>query len=192
MSFREKANLSVQPFKSVKILYNSHWYRIFRVLLLVGICTFARNSKATNSIVQFCFTLCKRCRLQHSFRSFVAGVLDPHWFQCGSGSRVWPKIWKKYTAGQQIYFLIKNFFIDLHKGRPTYRRSLQPSKENIQHFKTSLFSIFVGHFCPPGSGSGSSVLASSVPPPTNAIYPRLWHYPRNRSIGLLASILTSI
>jgi hypothetical protein len=23
----------------------------------------------------------------------------------------------------------------LHKGRPHYRRSLQPSKENIQHFK---------------------------------------------------------
>jgi hypothetical protein len=23
----------------------------------------------------------------------------------------------------------------LHKGRPSYRRSLQPSKENIQHFK---------------------------------------------------------
>ncbi len=26
-------------------------------------------------------------------------------------------------------------FLSLHKGRPSYRRSLQPSKENIQHFK---------------------------------------------------------
>jgi hypothetical protein len=27
-------------------------------------------------------------------------------------------------------------FYGLHKGRPSYRKSLQPSKENIQHFKT--------------------------------------------------------
>jgi hypothetical protein len=26
--------------------------------------------------------------------------------------------------------------LGLHKGGPSYRRSLQPSKENIQHFKT--------------------------------------------------------
>jgi hypothetical protein len=26
--------------------------------------------------------------------------------------------------------------LGLHEGRPSYRRSLQPSKENIQHFKT--------------------------------------------------------
>jgi hypothetical protein len=26
--------------------------------------------------------------------------------------------------------------LGLPKGRPSYRRSLQPSKENIQHFKT--------------------------------------------------------
>jgi hypothetical protein len=52
----------------------------------------------------------------------------------------------------------------LHKGHPSYRRSLQPSKKNIQHFKqfkysNELFSIFEGHFCPPGSefGSGSRV-----------------------------------
>jgi hypothetical protein len=40
---------------------------------------------------------------------------------------------------------IKNIFISklaiylsigLHKGGPSYRRSLQPSKEKIQHFKT--------------------------------------------------------
>jgi hypothetical protein len=40
--------------------------------------------------------------------------------------------------------------LGLHKGRPSYRRSLQPSNENIQHFQTwnflIFFSIFVGHF----------------------------------------------
>jgi hypothetical protein len=35
----------------------------------------------------------------------------------------------------------------LHKGRPNYRRSLQPSKENIKHMKLlKLFFTFVGHF----------------------------------------------
>ncbi len=47
--------------------------------------------------------------------------------------------------------------LGLHKGRPSYRRSLQPSKKNIQHFITwkfcPFFLFFVGHFCPPGSGS---------------------------------------
>jgi hypothetical protein len=44
-----------------------------------------------------------------------------------------------------------------------YRRSLQPSKENIRHFKKwnlVTFYIFVGHFCPPGSGS--TTLISTV------------------------------
>ncbi len=44
----------------------------------------------------------------------------------------------------------------LHNGRPSYRRSLQPSKENIQHFKKwnfFIFFTFVVNFCPPGSRS---------------------------------------
>ncbi len=36
--------------------------------------------------------------------------------------------------------------IGLHKGRPSYRRNLQPSKENIQHFKTLSSSTFF-YFC---------------------------------------------
>ncbi len=41
---------------------------------------------------------------------------------------------------------VKKFiFWILHKGRPSYR-SLQPSKENIQHFKTRNFLIFF-YFC---------------------------------------------
>jgi hypothetical protein len=41
---------------------------------------------------------------------------------------------------------------------PSSVRSLEPSKENIQHFKKmkfiNFFSMFVGHFCPFRSGSG--------------------------------------
>jgi hypothetical protein len=47
---------------------------------------------------------------------------------------------KKYIAGNLIsIFLIKNcnlLFLGLHTGHPSYRRSLQPSKENIQYLKT--------------------------------------------------------
>jgi hypothetical protein len=48
---------------------------------------------------------------------------------------------------------MKNFNLvipkSLNTGRPSYSRSLHPSEENIQHFKTWFF-------CPPGSRSGSS------------------------------------
>ncbi len=49
--------------------------------------------------------------------------------------------------------------LGLHKERPSCRRSVQLSKEAIQNFTTwtlKKFSTFVGHFCPPGSGSGST------------------------------------
>jgi hypothetical protein len=48
---------------------------------------------------------------------------------------------KKFTA-KKIKFVLDQklqFFylsLGLQKGRPSYRRSLQPSKENNQHFKT--------------------------------------------------------
>ncbi len=45
----------------------------------------------------------------------------------------------------------------LHKWLPGYKRSLQPSKENIQQLQKMkfifFFFIFVGHFCPSWSGS---------------------------------------
>jgi hypothetical protein len=48
---------------------------------------------------------------------------------------------KIFKAGNLIsIFLIKKIAIylslGLHKGRPSYRRSLQPSKENIHYLKT--------------------------------------------------------
>ncbi len=38
------------------------------------------------------------------------------------------------------------FFLGLHKGRPSHKRTLQLSKRNIQHFKTWNFLIFF-YFC---------------------------------------------
>ncbi len=63
---------------------------------------------------------------------FLIADLDP-----GFG---WPKIRKNLHLKQNLcFFLTKNwnFIIPLPpKGSPCYRRSLQPLKENIQHFKT--------------------------------------------------------
>jgi hypothetical protein len=72
---------------------------------------------------------------------------------------------------KKIYSLkfVTNFFgskttifvsLGLHKGRPSYKRSPQLSKENIQHFKTAIFSLLN-----PGPdseyGSGSTDLIES-------------------------------
>jgi hypothetical protein len=43
---------------------------------------------------------------------------------------------------QQKFFI----FLNPHEGRPSYGRSLQPSNENIQHFKTWNFLNFL-YFC---------------------------------------------
>jgi hypothetical protein len=87
------------------------------------------------------------------------------WFQCGSGSSisgqcgsgsgiliqcVMTKNLKKCTAEKKliryIFCLSKvaiYMYLSFHKGRLSYRRSLQPSKENIQHFKTWNFFFFL-------------------------------------------------
>ncbi len=49
------------------------------------------------------------------------------------------KLKKNYSGIKNNFFLIENYdylSLGFHKGRPSYRRSLQLSKENIQHFKT--------------------------------------------------------
>jgi hypothetical protein len=57
-----------------------------------------------------------------------------------AGSRVlMTKNLKKFTAEKNLFLLDQTtiyLFLGLHKARPIYRRSLQLSKENIQHFKT--------------------------------------------------------
>ncbi len=69
-----------------------------------------------------------------------------------------PEFWsRKIEKNLQVKKNTICLSLGLHNGRPSYRRSLQPSKDNIQHFKTwyfSIFQIFGGHFCPFGSWSG--------------------------------------
>ncbi len=107
----------------------------------------------------------------------VFRVSDPHWFNAdpdtdpdpaffliadpdpGSRSRVW------WSEIEKIYNLKFNFFfswskiaiylsLGLHKGRPSYRRSLP----EVQKMKIlSFFFNLLGHFCSPGTGSGSAI-----------------------------------
>jgi hypothetical protein len=57
---------------------------------------------------------------------------------------------------QEFFSFIKNYNLPIPRPskRTRYRRSLQPSKENIHASKREIFSIFVGHFCFNGSGFG--------------------------------------
>jgi hypothetical protein len=68
---------------------------------------------------------------------------------------------KKITGGKKFDIFLSKITISLslglHKGCPSYRRSLQPQKRTSgtsKHAISSLFPIFVRKFCPPGSGSG--------------------------------------
>jgi hypothetical protein len=57
------------------------------------------------------------------------------------------KLKQKITAKNLIFIFWTKIAIylslGLHKGRQNYRRSLQPSKENIQHLKTQKFCFFL-------------------------------------------------
>jgi hypothetical protein len=105
----------------------------------------------------------------HSFHpdpdpAFKAEYLsgDPIRIRIQSGSRaLMTKKKKKLQMKKKLNFFGSKTTIylslGLHKERPSYRRSLQLSEENIQHFKKhGFFSTFMGYFCPPGSGSGST------------------------------------
>ncbi len=77
-----------------------------------------------------------------------------------SGSRVlMTKNFKKLELENFFYICLQKIVIylslDLHKERASYRRRLRSSKGNIhsKHENSLLFSLFVGHFCPPGSES---------------------------------------
>ncbi len=65
-----------------------------------------------------------------------------HWFRIRhfrlNPGLWWPKF-EKHLQVNLIFFWSKMAIrlpLSLHKKRPSYRRSLQPSKNNIQHFKT--------------------------------------------------------
>jgi len=76
---------------------------------------------------------------------------------------------QKFEKNFDIFFSSKiaiyPLSLGLHKERPSFRRSLQPSKENIQHFTTwnfLTFLYFLGHFCPPGSDLDSESVSEST------------------------------
>jgi hypothetical protein len=68
-----------------------------------------------------------------------------------------------------ISFFEQNCNLLIPSGRLSNRRSLQPSKEKIQHLKKmkflNCFSIFTGHFCHPRSGFGSNPYTDPYPDP---------------------------
>ncbi len=57
-------------------------------------------------------------------------------------------LWPKIDQISQVKKIAIYLSLGLHKGRPSYRKSRQPSKENIQYLKTWHFLIF---FCFCGS-----------------------------------------
>jgi hypothetical protein len=76
----------------------------------------------------------------------------------------WKKVynWKKFLNKFFLSKIAIYLSLGLHKGRPSYRRSLQPSKEN-QHLKTwnfFTFLYFCRSLCPPGSGSETNFFGS--------------------------------
>ncbi len=72
-----------------------------------------------------------RTRIQH-FRLNTDPDPDPVWIQGFNDQKL-----KKNYSGKFFFLLSKTtiyLFLGLHKERPSYRRSLHLSKENIQHF----------------------------------------------------------
>ncbi len=99
--------------------------------------------------------------IRSSAASIKSMVADPHWFNAdpdtdpdpaifpGSGSRVWwPKVEKNVQLEIQFLFswskIVIYLSLGLHKGRQSYRRSLQPSTSSTsKHENSVLFSIFL-------------------------------------------------
>ncbi len=71
----------------------------------------------------------------HWIRIWIRTLVSSIWSESGSGSRVLiTKIEEKNTADFFFFFdqklLFRYLFLGLHKGHPSYRRSLHPSKKN--------------------------------------------------------------
>ncbi len=108
-------------------------------------------------IYQICHLVLARAGFR--IRIVLMRIRIQHFSNCGSGFRI--RIpdpdpnWKKFITGNLIFIVLIKIAIylslGLHKGRPSYRRSLQFSKENIQHFKRWKFCpffYFFGSFLP--------------------------------------------
>ncbi len=96
-----------------------------------------------------------------AFCTVLCRVADPHWFNADPDPAFFPIAdpdpvpnpgfwWPKVVKNLQLKFFLSIFWIINCNllilrppyGRTSYRRSLQPSKENIQHFKTWKFFAF--------------------------------------------------
>ncbi len=114
-----------------------------------------------------------------------SGISSESGSEYGSGSNLDQRFWwpkseeEKNTAEISFSFFDQNYTLlslGLHKGRPSYRRSLPPSKEYIQYLKfINLFSIFVGHLWPPGSEYGSRDPTESGSNPDTDPDPKHWN-----------------
>jgi hypothetical protein len=109
-------------------------------------------------------------RIQHfrlnRYRSGSKGLMTKN------GKKIKAEIFFFFFQNHKIYLSLG---VGLHKERPSYRKSLQLSKKNIQHCKTLNFLIFLllcsvsdpdPHvFGPTGSGSISQRHGSADPDP---------------------------
>ncbi len=75
-----------------------------------------------------------RIRIQH-FRLNTDPDPDPVFFYDQKFKKIYS--WNFFSSKTTIYLSL-----GLHEGRPSYKRRLQLSKENIQHFKTWNFLFF--------------------------------------------------
>ncbi len=111
---------------------------------------------------------------------------------CGSGSQHFKwnrikglddqKLKERKKTADKFYWSKNAMYLSLGllKECRSYRRSLQPSKENIKHF-----TIFYGSFSPPGSGSTTLVTTVYAFDDKNRelwvrTRPALWNRNRNR------------
>ncbi len=75
---------------------------------------------------------------QVSMRIQILHFMEPHWFQCGSGSSIlcqgfwWPKI-KKSTQVKKLQFIDPSASV---KDVQATGEAFSPQKKNTQHFKT--------------------------------------------------------
>ncbi len=97
----------------------------------------------------YCLLTVFRIRIQH-FTLKTNPDTDP-------GFR-WPKIGKNLQWNKNFIFFLSKIVIYLSEEVFSLQKR---TSSNSEHEISSLFSIFVGQFCPPGSGSGSTDLIES-------------------------------
>jgi hypothetical protein len=74
----------------------------------------------------------------------------------------------KIYSWEFLYIFLSKIAIYLSRGLPKAGESFNPQKRTSstsKHENSLLSSIFVGHFCPPGSGSGSATQINADPDP---------------------------